>query len=131
MSSFPDPNQVVYDDVIAVVERFCNEHRELQTILPGYEFEHIVFDDYNLEDRYIKWCTEQAGDDWLKEKLQDAPQDAIDLSAKEPWKRWAYDEIIQYRKDVLELFGWLLSVPEENRILYDDWADKTVLESVK
>lgn len=122
MSKFPGPNTVGHNDIITIVDRFCDLRESLRCIMPGYEFEHLVLGDYNFDDSCVRFCIQAADGEWLQDKLKDAPQGTTDKDAPkdEIWRRWAYDEIVQYRKDALELLEWLLTVPEDNRV---EWIE--------
>ena len=105
-----------FEGVMEKIAVFRKEHEnDGFGISPGYEFGHIAIDDYNLEDGYIHFCLNRA-DAWEKEALEDAGKLYVDPAQL----ALASQAIQKYKADLIAFLQWLLTVPEDARILWED-----------
>lgn len=110
------------DRIKAFVSKMENDAEISSVCKPGYEFAHIVLDDWNFQDSSIELCLGES-DKWFIEKLWQLGAD--DPKEEKLWQRWQYDAVCTYKRKLEELLEWMLTVPEKIReeaelLMYDD-----------
>lgn len=117
-----DPKTVEPDEVIYIIDRFCDDPAWDGINLvsfPRCTFGHIVLDDYNLGDGHIEFCLQdEQVERWVKFELDDCGIEyGIDPSTLDVVQQWDYEKVIRSRDKVKSFLEWLLEIPE---VIRDD-----------
>jgi hypothetical protein len=115
-----DPKTVKSNEVIDIIDKFCDENKVRNTrlsIYPCCTFGHIVLGDYNLGNGDIGFCLQDEQiERWLKFALGDCDIEyGADRVTLEMEQQWSYDDIMETKDKIIEFLKWFLEVPEEVR----------------
>jgi len=117
-------NKVTAQEVLNRIDSFCKEYRTTH-IIPGYEFEHVVLGDYNLDRDFFESAIKRIPG-WKEEKLKDA-QRAKDWMTDSPvYTEFELglikQEIDAYAEAAMKFLQWLGTIPEQ--VLIDaEWLE--------
>lgn len=110
----PPPGEATPQQVIDGIRNFKHRY-QAGIIVPGYEFAHIVLDDYNLADGHIRRCLDEQADKWTAERIADAKRRLLQWTGTQRGYEQDLQDIQQYRQVATAFLQWLLSVPDETR----------------
>ena len=107
-------------DIIKMIDEFCSAHEESAAgIMPGYCFEHIVLDDYNLYDSNIDFCLEKER---IAEWIYDKAKDVGCLPGKcDWWMLSSYLHIVDYAYSASAFLSKLKEISEDDREDAMEW----------
>lgn len=82
----------------------------------GYTFGHIVIADWNMSDDNIRFCLAQERiDSWFSDKLSECEEGTADSKSLYLWERFCYDDLVEYRDNIIDFLNMLLTISEDVR----------------